>query len=201
MVSSLVVTLFCLLIFVGVIGWLIGIFNTLIRQKNQISNALSQIDVQLKRRHDLIPNLVEATKGYLVHEKTTSQAVIDARNHASQLQQMAQNPINNQQLSQIAQAETALSGALGRFYAVAENYPELKSDGVVKDLFEEITNTENRISFARQHYNDSVMFYNNNREIFPNNLISGMFNFYAINSLDFTDKSSIIKPPKVNLHS
>ncbi len=200
MVSSLVVTLFCLLVFAGIIGWLIGIFNTLVRQKNQINNALAQIDVQLKRRHDLIPNLVEAAKGYMTHEKTTLQAVIDARNHASQLQ--AQNPIlDNKTLAQIAQAETALSSALGRFYMVAESYPELKADGVIKDLFDEITNTENRISFARQHYNDSVMFYNNNREIFPNNFISSMFQFHAINSLEFADKSQIAQSPKITLHS
>ncbi len=200
MVSSLVVTLFCLLVFSGIIGWLIGIFNTLVRQKNQINNALAQIDVQLKRRHDLIPNLVEAAKGYMTHEKTTLQAVIDARNHASQLQ--AQNPIlDNQTLAQIAQAETALSSALGRFYMVAESYPELKADGVIKDLFDEITNTENRISFARQHYNDSVMFYNNNREIFPNNFISSMFQFHTINSLEFADKSQIAQSPKITLHS
>lgn len=178
--------------------WLVTIFNGLVKMRNQVKNALVQIDVQLKRRHDLIPNLVETTKGYLQHESQTLQAVIEARNHASKLQS-SNHQINDNYLELLAQAETQLSKALGQFYAVVENYPELKADTLVKELFDEIANTENRISFARQHYNDSVMFYNNGREIFPNNLISGMFAFEPIASLQFADRSAIGNAPVVRL--
>lgn len=177
----------------GLAVWLVMIFNGLVRMHNQVKNALVQIDVQLKRRHDLIPNLVATTKGYLQHESQTLQAVITARNHASSLQTGA-HQTDSEHLSKLARAESELSGALGRLFAVVESYPDLKADKLVKELFDELTNTENRIGFARQHYNDSVMFYNNAREIFPNNLISGTLGFAPMNSLQFVDKSINIAP-------
>lgn len=179
--------------------WLVMIFNGLVKMRNQVKNALVQIDVQLKRRHDLIPNLVATTKGYLQHETQTLQAVIAARNHASQLHGGAHQEQRGDYLALLAQAETQLSRALGRLYAVVENYPELKADKLVKELFDELTNTENRIGFARQHYNDSVMFYNNAREMFPNNLVSAVFAFEPIASLQFADKSIINTAPVVSL--
>lgn len=179
-----------------VLMWFWLIYNGLVISKNQVKNALSQIDVQLKRRHDLIPNLVEVAKGYLVHEKATLENVINARHVACQF---TNHQIDDgEQLSQMASAEGALSGALAQFYAVAENYPDLKADSIIKELFDELTHTENRISFARQHYNDSVMSHNNRREIFPNNLLSGLFGFGELLSLEFNDRS-IERPPTVRL--
>ncbi|MDO4896430.1 MAG: LemA family protein [Moraxella sp.] len=179
-----------------ILVWFWFIYNGLVISKNQVKNALSQIDVQLKRRHDLIPNLVEVAKGYLVHEKATLENVINARNVACQFTNHRAD--DGEQLSQMASAENVLSGALARFYAVAENYPDLKADSVIKELFDELTYTENRIGFARQHYNDSVMSYNNRREIFPNNLISGVFGFGELFGLEFNDRS-IKSPPTVRL--
>ncbi|MDO5650715.1 MAG: LemA family protein [Moraxella sp.] len=192
--------LIILAVIAAVVVWLVMIFNGLVRIRNQASNALAQIDVQLKRRHDLIPNLVETAKGYMAHESSTLEAVIEARNQARKvMEEGSHSPDDGNYMNLIAKAEGMLSKALGNFYAVAENYPELKADSVVKDLFDEITNTENRIGFARQHYNDSVMFYNNQREVFPNNFISGTFGFRPMQSLDFADKSAIIQAPKVQL--
>ncbi len=188
-----------LVLLAALVVWLVSIYNGLVRLKNQCSNALSQIDVQLKRRHDLIPNLVETTKGYLAHEKETLQAVINARNSAKDLQQSGHSLEDTSFMKLLAQAENRLSQAIGQFYAVVENYPELKADSSTKALFDELTNTENRIGFARQHYNDSVMFYNNSREIFPNNLISGFFGFMPLQGLEFQDRSVIQKVPSVQL--
>ena len=188
-----------LVLLAALVVWLVSIYNGLVRLKNQCSNALSQIDVQLKRRHDLIPNLVETTKGYLAHEKETLQAVINARNSAKDLQQGTHSLEDTSFMKLLAQAENRLSQAIGQFYAVVENYPELKADSSTKALFDELTNTENRIGFARQHYNDSVMFYNNSREIFPNNLISGFFGFVPLQGLEFQDRSVIQKVPSVQL--
>lgn len=183
---------------IAVVAWLVSIFNGLIRLKNQVANGLAQIDVQLKRRHDLIPNLVETTKGYLTHESGTLEAVINARNHAKDVMANRDHSADNgEHMALLAKAEGMLTKALGNFYAVVENYPELKADSVVKSLFDEITDTENRIGFARQFYNDSVMFYNNKREVFPNNLISSTFGFLPMASLEFADKSAIDQAPKV----
>lgn len=175
--------------------WAVMIYNGLVRLNNQLKNALAQIDVQLKRRHDLIPNLVETAKGYLSHENQTLQAVIQARKLAKDAQNI---PKDGTHITKIAQAEGALSGALANLYAVVENYPELKADSVIKALFEELTYTENRIGFARQHYNDSVMSYNTRREVFPNNLVSGWFGFRQAMSLEF-DEHSFKQVPSVNL--
>lgn len=182
----------------GVFVFFVAVYNSLIRLKNQVANGLAQIDVQLKRRHDLIPNLVEVAKRYMAHEERVLTAVTEARNLAQSMQKHG-SIANADELAKLARAESGLSKALASFYAVVENYPELKADAVLKELSDEIKNTENRIGFARQFYNDSVMFYNNQRESFPNNIVANMFNFTAINQLEFDDKSSINVAPKVIL--
>ena len=193
----MVVLLVVLVVLAAIVGYFIMVYNGLIRLKNQIANGLAQIDVQLKRRHDLIPNLIESAKGYMGHEMATLTAVIEARNRAEALQHdSAHRADNSEHMGLLAQAEGMLSRALGQFYAVMENYPELKADSLMKSVMDEMTNTENRIGFARQHYNDSVMFYNNQREVFPNNIISGFFQFAPIAQLQFEDKSAIDIAPK-----
>lgn len=149
--------------------WVVVVYNGLVVLKNQVKNAWSQIDVQLKRRYDLIPNLVETVKGYAAHEAGTLENVIKAR-------QMAVN-VNADNVKQKAQAENALTGALKSLFAVAENYPDLKANQNFLQLQEELTSTENKISFARQFYNDSVLEYNNKKEMFPSNIIATIFNF------------------------
>lgn len=179
----------------------VTIFNQLVRGRNQAKNGFAQIDVQLKRRHDLIPNLVETAKRYLAHEEETLTRVISARNRAQNLQDSSKHqPESLEHMALFAQAEGMLSKALGQFYAVVEAYPELKADSLIKELMDELTNTENRIGFARQHYNDSVMFYNNNREVFPNNLVSTTFGFRPLSPLVFADKEVISQAPKVNFN-
>ena len=147
--------------------WVIGIYNALVGLRNQVKNAWAQIDVQLKRRHDLIPNLVETVKGYMGHERETLENVTKARNLAAQASGVAQQ----------AQAEGNLSHALGQFFVVAEAYPDLKANQNFLGLQEELTSTENKISFARQFYNDQAMQFNNKIQMFPSNIIAGMFNF------------------------
>jgi LemA protein len=156
----------------------IGQYNSLVTLRNRYKNSFAQIDVQLKRRYDLIPNLVETAKGYLKHERETLEAVISARNSAySAGAKAAANPGNPQAMKELMGAEAGLSGALGRFFAVAEAYPDLKANENMLQVSEELTSTENKISFARQAYNDAVMAYNTRRELFPSNIIAGMFNF------------------------
>ncbi|MDO4426673.1 MAG: LemA family protein [Moraxella sp.] len=186
-----------LVLLIVLVGFFISVYNGLVRLKNQVTNGLSQIDVQLKRRHDLIPNLVSTASNYMQHELATLTAVTEARSHAQKVASQTTDVGDSQQIGLLAQAENALSRALGNFYAVAENYPELKADALMKQVMDELTNTENRIGFARQHYNDSVMFYNNQREVFPNNLISGFFKFERLAQLDFNDKSAIDVAPAV----
>ena len=155
-----------------------GIYNRLITLRNRFKNAFAQIDVQLKRRYDLIPNLVEVAKGYLKHERETLEAVIKARNIAfAAAQTAAANPADATAMKSLLSAESGLGGALSRLMVVSEQYPDLKANQNMAQLTEELTSTENKISFARQAYNDSVMTYNTARETFPNNFISGMFNF------------------------
>lgn len=180
-------------------GFLVAIYNSLIRLKNQVANGLAQIDVQLKRRHDLIPNLVAIAKRYMAHEERVLTAVTEARNLAQDGSKHG-SIANADELAKLAQAETNLSKALVSFYAVVENYPELKADNALKELSDEIKNTENRIGFARQFYNDSVMFYNNQREVFPNNILANMFGFMPIGQLEFNDKSLIDVAPSINLN-
>ena len=178
----------------------VSIFNKLVRARNQAKNGFAQIDVQLKRRHDLIPNLVETAKRYLIHEEETLTRVISARNHAQNLQDSHKHqPDSQEHMALFAKAEGMLSKALSQFSAVVEAYPELKADSMLKELMDELTNTENRIGFARQHYNDSVMFYNNDREVFPNNLVSTTFGFRPLSPLVFADRDTIAKAPNVNL--
>jgi LemA protein len=156
----------------------VSIYNRLVGGRNAYKNAFAQIDVQLTRRHDLIPNLVETAKGYIKHERETLEAVIAARNSAvSGLKRAAANPGDPTSVQQLAGAEAALNGALGRLFAVAEAYPDLKANQNMMQLSEELTSTENKVAFARQSFNDAVMNYNNLREMFPNSVVAGMFMF------------------------
>ena len=166
------------------------VYNRLIKARNQYRNAFAQIDVQLTRRYDLIPNLVKTAERYMSHERDTLEAVIQARNQASdQLKNASADPGDPTAMKGLGQAESGLSGALGRLFALSENYPDLKANENMKQLSEELTSTENRVAYARQHYNDSVMKYNNHREVFPNNLVAGMFNFQAAQMLEIEDEA------------
>ncbi|MEW8470890.1 MAG: LemA family protein [Candidatus Thiodiazotropha sp.] len=178
-----------LVIVLGIIGFGVAIYNRLIAGRNRYQNAFAQIDVQLTRRHDLIPNLVETAKGYMKHEKETLEAVIEARNRAvSGLQQAAKNPSNPDAMKQLGEAEQGLSGALGRLFALAEAYPDLKANENMMQLSEELVSTENKVAFARQAYNDAVMQYNIDRESFPSNMIAGWFRFQAAQLLEIEDE-------------
>src|SRR4051794_17726778 len=156
----------------------VGGYNNLVALRNRFKNAYAQIDVQLKRRYDLIPNLVETAKGYIKHERGTLEAVIAARNAASTAStRAAQTPGDATAMKELAGAEAALTGTLGRLFALSEAYPDLKANTTMMSLMEELTSTENKVSFARQAYNDAVMGYNTQRETFPTNMIAGPFNF------------------------
>jgi LemA protein len=160
------------------IFWAVGAYNRLVTLRNRFKNAFAQIDVQLKRRHDLIPNLVETAKAYLKHERDTLEAVVAARNQAQGAERAAAaDPGNPDAMRALVGSERNLTGAIGRLFAVVEAYPDLKADQNMRQISEELTSTENKIAFARQHYNDSVMTYNTQREIFPSVVIAGMFNF------------------------
>jgi LemA protein len=190
-------------IFLGVIialvAWAISIYNGLVALRNRFKNAFAQIDVQLKRRYDLIPNLVETAKGYMKHERETLEAVIKARNSAqSAAQAAAAAPGNPAAMQQLGQAEGALTGTLGRLFALAESYPDLKANQNMLALQEELTSTENKVAFARQAFNDSVMEYNTKRESFPDNVFAGMFGFSAAELLQSTDSPEERKAPKVS---
>lgn len=177
--------------------FVVGIYNALVTLRNRYKNAYSQIDVQLKRRYDLIPNLVETAKGYLAHERGTLEAVITARNAAASANtRAAQNPGDASAMKELSGAETQLSGVLGRLFALSESYPDLKANTTMLSLMEELTSTENKVSFARQAFNDSVMAYNTRREVFPSNIIAGMFNFAAA-ELFVIDKPEQKEAPKV----
>lgn len=168
------------LVVVGVIvlAYFVGIYNRLVRRRNQYRNAYSQIDVQLTRRHDLIPNLVETAKGYLKHERETLEAVIAARNRAVDAGRQAKaDPGEPNAMQGLMGAETALTGALGRLFALVESYPDLKANQNMLSLQEELTSTENKIAFARQAYNDAVMRYNTQRESFPDTVVANTCNF------------------------
>jgi len=187
-----------LIIIVGVIFFAVTIYNRLIASRNRYKNAFAQIDVQLTRRHDLIPNLVETAKGYIKHERETLEAVINARNAAvSGLQAAAADPTNPEAIRKLSEAESGLSGALGRLFALSEAYPDLKANENMMQLSEELTTTENKVAFARQAYNDSVMDYNTLRESFPNNFIAGWFAFRAAELLEIEDQAKR-EVPKVS---
>ena len=183
-----VVVLIVLVVFaVVLIGWFVGIFNTLVRLRNAVKNAWSQIDVQLKRRHDLIPNLVETAKGYMGHERQTLENITKARNLASQASGVGEQ----------GKAEGGLSQALSSFYVVVENYPDLKANENFLQIQEELTSTENKIGFSRQAYNDSAMQFNNKIEMFPSNIVAGMFNFKQAEFFEIEDAAER-EVPKVS---
>lgn len=177
----------------------ISLYNGLVRSRNFFKNSFAQIDVQLKRRYDLIPNLVETAKGFMAHEKETLEAVIKARNTAvSAAETAAANPSGENAILNLSAAEGALGGAMGRLFALSESYPELKSDSHMKDLMEELTSTENKISYARQAFNDSVTNYNNNCESFPSVIVANMFNFTQADLLKSTENAEERKVQKVS---
>ena len=177
------------LIFLGIIAaivfWAIGIYNRLVNERNRVRNAFAQIDVQLTRRHDLIPNLVEAVKGYMKHERETLEAVIKARNVAvSALDAAKADPANASAIKNLGGAEGALGSVLGRLFALSEAYPDLKANENMMQFQEELATTENKVAFSRQAFNDSVMGYNNTVENFPNNVIANTFNFELASFLE-----------------
>ena len=191
--------LWILLVIVVIVVFVVSVYNKLINSKNQVKNAFSQIDVQLTRRHDLIPNLIEAVKGYMKHEKGTLEAVINARNTAvSGLKAAAADPSNPEAIENLGKAEGQLNGALGRLFALAEAYPDLKANENMMQFQEELTSTENRVAFARQAFNDAVMRFNTMREQFPNNFVVGFFpgKFNAAQHLQIEEGKSEV--PKVS---
>jgi LemA protein len=192
---SLIVVLVLILL---VVFYFIGQYNRLVTARNAFKNAFAQIDVQLTRRYDLIPNLVETAKGYIKHERETLEAVIKARNSAvAGLKAASSDPGNAAAVAQLAGAEATLGGALGRLFALAEAYPDLKANQNMMQLSEELTSTENKVAFARQAYNDAVMSYNNAREVFPSSVVAGMFNFAPAQLLDI-GKPEAREAPKVS---
>jgi LemA protein len=187
-----------LAIVIGLIAWIVSIYNGLVGARNRFKNAFAQIDVQLKRRYDLIPNLVESVKGYMQHERGTLDAVVKARGNAvSAAQAAAAQPGDPTAMQGLAQAEGALGGALGRLLAVFERYPDLKANQNVLGLQEELSSTENKVAFARQAYNDSVMEYNTRRESFPDSIFAGMFGFAPAELLQATESGEERKAPQV----
>jgi LemA protein len=187
-----------LVLIVLVVFFFVGQYNRLVQARNAFKNAFAQIDVQLTRRYDLIPNLVETAKGYMKHERETLEAVIQARNSAlSGLKAASADPGNAAAVAQLSGAEAQLGGALGRLFALAEAYPDLKANQNMMQLSEELTSTENKVSFARQAYNDAVMNYNNAREMFPSSIVAGMFNFAPAQLLDIA-KPEAREAPKVS---
>ena len=201
MVSGLILLVIVIAIAVFVGGWGVGIYNGLVTARNAYKNAFAQIDVQLQRRFDLIPNLVEVARKYMAHERETLEAVIAARSAAqSGLSAAKANPGDPGAMAQLAAAQGQLNAGLGRLLAVAEAYPDLKANQNMMQLTEELTSTENKVAFARQAFNDAVMGYNNRREAFPGNLFAGMFGFAAATLLDIpVDKRDQVREaPKVS---
>ncbi|NOZ41440.1 MAG: LemA family protein [Planctomycetes bacterium] len=193
-----------ILIAIVVVGLLlvmygVGIYNRLVTLRNRLENAFSQIEVQLKRRYDLIPNLIETVKGYMAHEKDTLEAVINARNQAvGGLQNASAKPGDPAAMKELMVAEQALGGSLGRLFALAEAYPDLKANENMAQLTEELTSTENRVAFARQAYNDSVTIYNTYRQTFPPVVFAGMFGHNQDAELLEFDSEAIAEAPKVS---
>ncbi len=186
--NTLVIILIVLAILILPVIFVIGLYNGLVQLRNRYKNAFAQIDVQLKRRHDLIPNLVETAKAFMQHERETLEAVIQARNAATSAREHASTG-DAASLQTLASAESGLGGALGRLFALSEAYPELRSNQNMLQLQEELTSTESKVAFSRQAYNDAVMHYNNKLEMFPSNFIAGMFNFVPATSFEVSDDS------------
>jgi len=190
MIALIVLTVIAVIVVIA-----IGGYNKLVSLRNRVKNGFAQIDVQLTRRHDLIPNLVETAKGYIKHERDTLEAVVAARNLAvAGLKAAAASPASAAAIQQLGSAETALSGALSRLMAVVEAYPDLKANQNMMQLSEELTSTENRVAFARQAYNDSVMDYNNACEMFPSGIIANLFRFRAAAMLEIEDAAKRAVP-------
>jgi len=182
-------------VIVLVVFFFISIYNRLVSGRNAYKNAFAQIDVQLTRRYDLIPNLVETAKGYMKHERETLEAVITARNAAmSGLKAASANPGDPNAVQQLAGAENQLTASLGRMFALAEAYPDLKANTNMMQLSEELTSTENKVAFARQAYNDAVMGYNNSREVFPNSIVANSFGFQPAQLLEIESKEMRVAP-------
>ena len=177
--------------------WLSGMYNNMVSLRNQVPNSFAQISIQLKRRYDLIPNLVETAKAYMKHERETLEAVIAARNSAYKASEAAATNPNAGNLQALSQSEAMLGGAMSRLMVVAEQYPELKANQNMMQLTEELTSTENRITFARQNYNDTATSYNTMLQVFPQNIFTGMFHFQPSALLDIPDKVEIEKPVRV----
>ncbi len=187
-----------LVVVVLIVLYFVGIYNGLVTSRNGYKNAFAQIDVQLTRRHDLIPNLVETAKGYLAHERGTLEAVVQARNAAvSGLAGAKANPGDPAAMQQLSGSENALTQSLGRLVALSEAYPDLKANQTMMQLSEELTSTENRVAFARQAYNDSVLSYNNRREVFPSSFVANSFGFAAAEPLQ-VESAAVREAPKVS---
>ncbi len=194
----MVLPILLLVVVVVVVMMFAGVYNGMVSARNRVKNAFAQIDVQLTRRYDLIPNLVETAKGYMAHERDTLEAVVKARNAAvSGLAAAKADPSSGGGIQQLAGADTALTGALGRLLAVAEAYPDLKANQTMMQLSEELTSTENKVAFSRQAFNDSVMQYNNSIQVFPNNLLAGSFGFQPAEMLQIEDAAKR-EAPKVS---
>ena len=201
MSGSLITLLVLAVLAVMIVLWAVGIYNGLVKLRNRFKNAFAQIDVQLKRRYDLIPNLVETAKGYLKHESETLEAVIKARNiAAAAAEAAAANPALASNLQNLGAAETGLAGALSRLMVVSEQYPDLKANENMAQLTEELTSTENKIAFARQAYNDSVMTYNTRREVFPAVVVAGALGFAPAELFKVEDPTER-NAPKVDFSS
>jgi len=198
MYGFLIALLVIVVIAIVLIAWIVGLYNGLVVLKNRFKNAFAQIDVQLRRRYDLIPNLVETAKGYLKHERETLTAVIEARNQAAgAAKALAAAPGDPAAVKAFSAAESGLAGVLSRLMVVVERYPDLKADKQMARVMEELTSTENRIAFARQAYNDSVAEYNTKRELFPSSIVAGIFNFAPAALLESTDSAAQREAPKV----
>lgn len=183
-------TIIVLVLLAIIVFYFVGIYNGLITLRNGYKNAFAQIDVQLTRRHDLIPNLVETAKGYLKHERETLEAVVQARTAAvSGLSDAKANPGDPEAMKKLAGTENQLTQALGRLFALSESYPDLKASQNMMQLSEELTSTENRVAFSRQAFNDAVLAYNNKREVFPNSFVSNLFQFQPAQMLEIEDPS------------
>ncbi len=191
-------TLITLGIVVAIVVWGIVMYNNLVGRRNRVRNAFSQIDVQLTRRYDLIPNLIESVKGYMSHERGTLEAVVAARNAASAgLRRAAADPSDPEAIKELAAAETTLGGTLGRLFALAEAYPDLKASQNMRDFQEELTSTENKVAFARQAFNDAVLSYNNTCQGFPSSLIANNFKFKPAEYLEI-EQAEKRAAPKVS---